>query len=98
MTEPQFDPGAELDHAEAFARYLTASRSLADDFERGVNRIVGLIYRSPAMFPRCDERHRCVDLRRYPYRTIFRDDRSESFVVAIAHQWRDPDYWTQGRG
>ena len=48
----------------------------------------------PALFPLCDNLHRFVSLKRYPYSLIYRWDGHVARVIAVAHAKRRPGPWS----
>ena len=58
--------------------------------------VLDLVAASPGMFPRYDDEHRFVMLRRFPYSVVYQIQRDQILVVAVAHSSRSPGYW-QGR-
>jgi hypothetical protein len=47
----------------------------------------------PDRFAAIDDRHRAVLIRRYPFQVVYRREREQIVVVAVAHAKRRPSYW-----
>ena len=93
MTEVVITAAAEAEYSEAFCWYAERSLSAAEGFEREFQKALELIGADPERFARCDDRHRRVLMRRYPYQVIYRLEREKVVVAAVAHGKRKPTYW-----
>jgi toxin ParE1/3/4 len=83
---------------EAAAWYRARRPGLEDEFLAEFDRILPLIGRSPASFPRLldvpnDLTIRRTRLPRFPYAVIFMELGMEVRVLAVAHAKRRPNYW-----
>ena len=67
------------------------------DFEKEVERILGMIASFPEMYPIYDPEHRFAVLRRFPFSIVYRVESGQTYVIALAHSSRAPGYW-RGRG
>jgi plasmid stabilization system protein ParE len=85
---------AETEYEHALAWYLDRSPQAAERFEAAFDEAVEAIRRNPAMFPLCDDMHRFVLLKRYPYSLVYRLDGDAACVIAVAHTKRRRDYWS----
>ncbi|MEM7478185.1 MAG: type II toxin-antitoxin system RelE/ParE family toxin [Planctomycetota bacterium] len=74
--------------------YAERSIEAANDFDAELNRAISQISSDPDRFPKCEARHRYFLLRRFPFHIIYRVAASEIIVVAVAHNSRSPDYWS----
>jgi plasmid stabilization system protein ParE len=91
-------PEAVTELAEAADWYAARRPGLEVDFLAQVERILLVIERSPASFPRLlglsvDLVIRRALLPRFPYAVVFIDLGTEVRVLAVAHAKRRPGYW-----
>jgi plasmid stabilization system protein ParE len=84
---------AEREYVEALQWYAERSIRAAERFDEGFDEAIQLIASDPERFPRCDERHRWLLMRRFPYQIIYRLSSACVTVVAVAHTSREPNYW-----
>jgi plasmid stabilization system protein ParE len=76
------------------AWYLEQSPQAAERFETAFDEAIELIRSHPAMFPLCDNLHRFVLLKRYPYSLVYRWDGDAARVIAVVHSKRRPGDWS----
>lgn len=89
-------------HPEA-EREFDAARDFYDDCEFGLGRVfldevhgtIGRILRFPDSWPRSSHRTRRCLCNRFPYSVIYRNDKNEITIYAVAHQKRKPGYWKE---
>jgi len=91
-----FHPEAQAEYDAALAWYQARSLRAAARFEAEMQRTIGLIGSSPALFPQYDADHRFAVLRRFPYSVVFQEQPGQVYVIAVAHTSRSAGYW-QGR-
>ena len=85
---------AEAEYAAAADWYAERSHAAADGFTEAVAAAFRRILDRPEWGAACDDAHRLVIVRGYPYQIIYRMAADNSIlVVAIAHCSRRPDYW-----
>ena len=85
---------AEAEYAAAADWYTERSHAAADGFTEAVAAAFRRILDRPEWGAACDDAHRLVIVRGYPYQIIYRMAADNSIlVVAIAHCSRRPDYW-----
>jgi plasmid stabilization system protein ParE len=85
---------ADDEYVAALRWYAERSIAAAIGFEAAVACAIDSITVHPSWAPVCDERHRFMIVRGYPFQVIYRIDGPASIVVvAIAHGSREPDYW-----
>jgi len=85
---------ADNEYVAALQWYAERSITAAIGFEAAVACAIDSITVQPNWPPACDERHRFIIVRGYPFQVIYRIDGPASIVVvAIAHCSREPDYW-----
>jgi toxin ParE1/3/4 len=88
-----------IDELVEVAAWYRARRSgLEMEFLAEIDRVLPLIGRSPASFPRILDLPIDVDIRRallprFPYAVIFMELGTELRVLAVAHAKRRPGYW-----
>ncbi len=93
QTEVAFHPKASAEYTGAYAWYAVHDLRAADRFEQEVESSVQRIVRDPHRWPRYDETHRKLVLRRFPYLVIYREHGNRIWIVAVAHGHRRPGYW-----
>jgi len=91
-------PEAVAELAEAADWYAARRPRLELDFLNQVERILLVIERSPASFPRLLDLPEDLGIRRalvprFPYAVVFIDLGAEVRVLAVAHAKRRPGYW-----
>jgi plasmid stabilization system protein ParE len=96
VDDVRFHPEAEAEYLAALAWYRARSPRAAERFEAEVEHALGLIGANPGLFPRCDDEHRFVMLRRFPYSVVYLAQPDRIDVIAVAHSHRSAGYW-QGR-
>ncbi|MEW4568585.1 type II toxin-antitoxin system RelE/ParE family toxin [Tautonia sp. JC769] len=96
MIDVRFHPEAQAEYQDALAWYQVRSRQAAERFEAETDRVLDLIQANPGLFPKYDEEHRFVMLRRFPYSLVYQVQPDQILVVAVAHSRRSADFW-QGR-
>jgi toxin ParE1/3/4 len=88
-----FHPEAQAEYDAALSWYQARSVRAPARFEDEVERVLGLMAASPALFPLCDDQHRFALLRRYPYSVVYDAQSGQVYVVAVAHSSRSAGYW-----
>ena len=87
---------AEAEYGAAAEWYGERSLAAADGFTQAVAAAFRRILDRPEWGAACDDVHRLVIVRGYPYQIIYRMAADSSIlVVAVAHCSRRPDYWVQ---
>jgi plasmid stabilization system protein ParE len=84
---------AEGDFTESLCWYAKRDSELACQFECEFDAALNRIAESPEAFPSFDERHRYMQMRRFPFVIIFRDTHDSITVVAVAHTARSQGFW-----
>lgn len=93
MVEIRLAADAEADYTAAFCWYAERSTRAAEGLELELAGALQAIAANPSRFPLCDERHRFLLLKRYPFQFIYRSIHATLvLVVAIAHTSRQPGY------
>jgi plasmid stabilization system protein ParE len=94
MADLLVSEAAEAEYAAAARWYAERSPAAADGFTEAVAAAFTRILGRPQWGAPCDEVHRQVIVRGYPYQIIYRILAETSIlVVAVAHCSRRPDYW-----
>jgi len=97
----RFLPAAETEPKNAVAWYNAERPGIGQKFLAVVDSRLNVICRQPERFERLrirrsnQEIRRALLLKRFPYSIIFRVDKHEIVVVAVAHAKRRPRYWRQ---
>jgi plasmid stabilization system protein ParE len=94
VVEVTIHPDAEAEYEHALGWYLARSPQAAERFEAALDRAIEAIRANPTTFPLCDDIHRFVLLKRYPYSLVYRLDGDSARVIAVAHSKRRPGYWS----
>lgn len=95
MTPIRVCSAAEAEFTHALCWYAARNPDVARDFDSEFDAALTSISQFPEMFPACDERHRYVLLRRFPYQVIYRTIDGVIVVIAVAHTSREPGYWAE---
>ena len=93
MSEPLILAAAEGDYFDALQWYAERSQRVAIGFEKEFERALDAIGSDPERFAHCGQRHRYYLMERYPFQVIFRVEREQPVIVAVAHAARAPGYW-----
>jgi len=94
MAELIVGEAAEAEYAAAAGWYAERSLAAADGFTAAVAAAFRRILDRPEWGAACDDAHRLVIVRGYPYQIIYRIAADNSIlVVAVAHCSRRPAYW-----
>ncbi|MEA2339239.1 MAG: hypothetical protein QOE82_3246 [Thermoanaerobaculia bacterium] len=87
-----FDEAAE-EIEEAAAWYGKRSAVARDAFLLEIDHAVDAILDAPGMWPSDDGETRRYICRTFPYTVVYFVEDDLVFVVAVAHQKREPRYW-----
>ncbi|MBX3421788.1 MAG: type II toxin-antitoxin system RelE/ParE family toxin [Pirellulaceae bacterium] len=93
MSRIRLCSAAEVDFTNALCWYAERNPNIASYFETEFDSALKEIAHSPDRFPKCDNRHRFVLMRRFPYQIIYRTNSSDVTIIAVAHTSREPGYW-----
>jgi toxin ParE1/3/4 len=94
VVEVTIHPAAEAEYETALAWYYEHSPQAAERFEAAFDDAIGFIKTNPTILPLCDDRHRFVLLKRYPYSLVYRVTGESAKIVAVAHSKRRTRYWS----
>ncbi|MBI2433480.1 MAG: type II toxin-antitoxin system RelE/ParE family toxin [Candidatus Hydrogenedentes bacterium] len=84
---------AKAELAEAIAYYAGQRAGLGRDFRAVVDAAIQEIRRRPKLYPKHIEEIRKRTLQRFPYTIYYAELEDGIYVLAIAHQSREPGYW-----
>jgi plasmid stabilization system protein ParE len=84
---------AEADIKEALDHYAGISTDLGQALLIIIDKTIQEIKRNPLLFQSISKSYRKANLKRFPYKIIFRLRKQEILIVAFAHHKRKPDYW-----
>jgi plasmid stabilization system protein ParE len=94
MAKPvEFHGGARADFDESFDWYAERSVRAALGFSTAVDEAIAEIIANPDRFPTTFGGCRYYQLRRYPFRIVYRDEPDRIVMIAVAHAKRRPRYW-----
>lgn len=91
-----FHPSAEAEHLEAIAFYESRQYGLGTEYLAEFERVLDVVSQEPTRY-RIERKPniRCVYLRRFPFKIIFRDVDATVQILAVAHKRRRPEYWLE---
>jgi len=81
----------ELDNAIEY--YNIQSTGLGEKFLDEVLETIELILHFPQLWSQNSENTRKAVLRKFPFNLIYSMHKNKIFIIAVAHQNREPDYW-----
>ena len=85
---------AEQDITTAIDWYRERSPIAAERFANDIDAAVGKIAADPERFPRWDDRHKFLLLRRFPYYVAFRVETDHALIVAVRHASLGTEEWS----
>ncbi len=89
-----FSPEAVREFQDAERHYSEQLPELGERFRLEVRAAVHRISIWPLSYP-CERGNvRRLTLARFPYKVLYSIETDEIYVIAVAHQHREPDYWT----
>ena len=90
--EAQADANAAIDWYIGEGAHIAA-----EDFANTLDHVFGLLCDFPAIGEQARHDTRVLALHRFPYSLIYRIQRDEIRIVAVAHHSRRPEYWAGRR-
>ena len=90
---PEFHPLAEAELNDAAGFYEAAAVGLGGDFLNDMERLVALVCAYPDLGREYPVAIRTLPARRFPYTLVYQVLSERIFILAIAHQRREPRYW-----
>lgn len=93
--ELRYHPLARQEYLEALEFYKQRSISVALDFQSEYERIEDQIIAFPESghFELDRQQYKKRHLTNYPFTIVYRIQQGTIFILAVAHQSRNPDYW-----
>ena len=88
-----FVPEAFDEYEDARRWYARRSDRAEANFERAVERLLGLIAEHPEAWPRLEGQERGAPIQHFPYTIVYLEAEGQIRVVALAHDARRPGYW-----
>lgn len=89
-----FSPEARLELDEACAWYESELPGLGQRLRREVRAALPRIRSWPQGWPVLRGEVRKYVLTRFPYKLLYSVETDHLFIIALAHNHRHPDYWT----
>jgi plasmid stabilization system protein ParE len=89
-----FHPQAEAEFASATEFYRAERPTLATEFAGELERAVEFVRVNPEAGTPIRGAIRRWLIRRFPYSVIYREEESQIYILAVAHQRRRPEYWS----
>jgi plasmid stabilization system protein ParE len=86
-------PDAEAEIGGAFQWYSDRDASTAHAFRTEAFECIDALAHSATRWKQNDDGTRRVLLRQFPYTVFYEVDGDVVFVIAVAHQRREPGYW-----
>lgn len=89
----EFIEPASIELDDAIQYYNLKSYGLGDKFFDEVLKIAELISRFPEGWTQNTEHTRKAVLKKFPYNLIYTLHNNKIYILAVAHQHREPEYW-----
>lgn len=90
-----FSPEARLEFKEAERYYDQQVPGLGERFRAEVRSVLARIRAWPLSCPRERGDIRRLILPRFPYKLLYSVESDHIYVIAVAHQHREPHYWSE---
>ena len=91
----EFHRAADAELRAAAIYYEDRVPGLGEQFLADVEHACSRLGEHQSLGPRLDPEHRRFGLRRFPFALIYRTKASKVQIVAVAHDRRQPGYWTR---
>jgi plasmid stabilization system protein ParE len=88
-----FSPEAQLEFGEGERYYDTQVPGLGERFRAEVRSALGRIRTWPLSCPIERGDIRRLILTRFPYKLLYSIEPDHIYIIAVAHQHREPNYW-----
>lgn len=88
-----FSPEARLEFEEAERYYVRQATYLGSEFRAEIRNALPRLRLWPLAFPIERNDIRRLLLSRFPYKLLYSTESDHIYVVAVAHQHREPNYW-----
>ena len=89
----EFIEPASIELDDAIEYYNLQSTGLGEKFLDEVLETIELISHFPQLWSRNTENTRKAVLRKYPFNLIYSLFEDKIYIIAVAHQNREPEYW-----
>ena len=87
-------PAAAAEHLDSVAFYESRAPGLGVDYLTEFETVMRRVTETPLLSPiEVPPEIRIAYMQRFPFNILFRVDKNEILVLAIAHQSRRPRYW-----
>ena len=88
-----FDPLAAKEFEEAFDYYEAQEIGLGERFRIEIWSAINIIECYPESGEEVRPKIRKISIRRFPYKLIYSLRDNVIYIIAVAHGYRQPDYW-----
>lgn len=88
-----FSPEARFEFEEAERYYNRLAAYLGKEFRSEVRSALPRLQRWPLSFAMESDEIRRLLLSRFPYKLLYSIESDHIYVIAVAHQHREPNYW-----
>lgn len=95
MKRLAFHPEAEVEFARASEFYDAERAGLGAEFVNAVDQATAFVLAHPDAGTPVRAGLRRWLVRRFPYSIIYREEPERVYVLAVAHQRRQPGYWRE---
>ena len=89
----EFIEPASIELDDAIEYYNLQSYGLGDKFFDEVLKTIGIILRFPETWAQNTKHTRRAVLMKFPYNLIYTIHNDKIYIIAVAHQHREPEYW-----
>ncbi|HQI42399.1 MAG: hypothetical protein B6D44_02400 [Ignavibacteriales bacterium UTCHB2] len=86
---------ASIELDDAIEYYEIQLQGLGKKFLDEVLDSIALITQFPDLFPKNSEHTRKAVLRKFPFNIIYTLFKDDIYIIAVAHQNRQPEYWIE---
>lgn len=90
-----FHPLARAELREEIRFYADRSRGLASGLRGEVQSVLDLLAEVPLAGQKQRTGVRGIPIRRFPFTVFYRAEATRVYVLAVAHQRREPGYWRE---
>jgi plasmid stabilization system protein ParE len=89
----EFHPDAEQEFIAAAFRYQSEVPGLGRRFHAEVNAATSMLLQYPHIGSWIEDDLRKLSLEQFPYTLIYAQIKDTIYILAVAHQHREPGYW-----
>ncbi|MGB0562453.1 MAG: type II toxin-antitoxin system RelE/ParE family toxin [Spirulinaceae cyanobacterium] len=90
-----FDPLAAQEFKTAFDYYESQETGLGEQFRQALWSALAILERYPEVGQEVRPRIRKMLIKRFPYKLIYTVNSDLIYVLAVAHGYREPNYWIE---